>query len=100
MNIPEKLKKEIIDDLKISTFTPDYQDAVLKRLEEVILDKANLEVIKSLSEEKRNELEKLLAGEDDEQITNFFISASPNFLDLIEHSAKSVVSRFKELKIA
>jgi succinate dehydrogenase flavin-adding protein (antitoxin of CptAB toxin-antitoxin module) len=100
MNISEELKKEIIADLKIDNLAPDYQDTVLNRLEEIILDKANLEIIKSLSEEKREELSKLLEEENDEKITAFLFQTKPDFPILVEDAAKFVVSRFKELQVA
>jgi len=82
----------IIEELGLSDLPVDAQLDLLTQMTESLIKRITIGVLEKLSEEERNEFEKIQENEDPEAMDAFLKEKIPNY----EEFVKNIVDEFKE----
>ena len=86
------LRKNILVELGLQELTEDRKLDLLSKMSDLIQKRVLLRAIKSLSVDDKQEFDRLLGAENEQQIFRFLISKVPN----IEEITDEEVIKFKE----
>lgn len=93
----EELRQIILKDLKIGFLPLDVQDKILEKLGVNIIKKLTLVILKNLSEETKDEFEKLSDSGDEIKLREFLKNAIPNLEELTQKTIKETIDEYKEI---
>ncbi|MFP4539305.1 MAG: DUF5663 domain-containing protein [Candidatus Paceibacterota bacterium] len=88
----EQQKNDLLEEFDLKNLPEEAQSRILQAMTETLLKKITLRVLEELSEEERDEFEKVREQEDAERTENFLREKLPNYDEILEE----VVSDFKK----
>ncbi|MFP4022255.1 MAG: DUF5663 domain-containing protein [Candidatus Paceibacterota bacterium] len=88
----EQQKNDLLEEFDLKNLPEEAQSRILQAMTETLLKKITLRVLEELSEEERDEFEKVREQEDAEKTENFLREKLPNYDEILEE----VVSDFKK----
>lgn len=87
------LQKNIIKDLGIDKFPQEQQEKMLLSIGRIIYQSVLLRVMGELNDKEKEEFEKLLTGQvEEEKVLNFLAEKIPNLNEVVEEE----VAKFKK----
>ncbi|MBI4121131.1 MAG: hypothetical protein HY457_02660 [Parcubacteria group bacterium] len=96
--LQSNLQSKIATELGVGNLPPESQKRIIARLGEIILQRATMNILDVLPEEKRGEFGKLAAGDDQSAVEAFLKQFVPNADELVNAAIKQEVEAFKGFK--
>lgn len=94
---PEMIRQLVVDALNIGRLTPAEQDKVMNDLGAVLIKRATYAVLKELSQEDFDRIDKLADQEKDQEMAEAIQKSVPNAQTIMEEAIKSGVEEYKKL---
>jgi len=91
----EKIKQKIAESLDLLSFTKDQQDKIIQGLMNNVSSAVNISVLDQLSQEEKNELEKLSGNE--EATSDYLKNKIKDLPLLIEEVTKETIDNFRKM---
>ncbi|MBI4118120.1 MAG: hypothetical protein HY455_01080 [Parcubacteria group bacterium] len=96
--LQSNLQQKIATELGVGSLPPESQRRIIARLGEIILQRATMNILDVLPQEKRGEFGKLAAGEDQGAVEMFLKAHVPNAEELVNAAIRQEVEAFKGFK--
>jgi len=96
MKPQDELRKNIAEELGITSMPPEAQEQVIGKLGELALKQVAINALEQLPEEKRAEFDALTKSEDPEKMQTFLAEHIPNFNEMVDQTVKEEVTKFKQ----
>jgi len=97
------LKKNIIVELGLQNLSQDRQLELLNKMSDLIQKRVLLRAIKSLSVEEKQEFDKILGKENEQEIYRYLIGKVPNIDEITDEEVikfkEEVIGHVKKLNI-
>lgn len=93
------LEQNIITVLNLQALDDEKKIALIDKMAEVVQKRLTLRVLDEMSEQDKNEFEKILDSSPD-NVSEFLQKVFPNFLEMVQEEVvrlkKELINRFKE----
>ncbi len=88
----DTLQQNIIQDLGLQDLPQETQIKLLTQMTESVLKRITVQVLERLSEQEREEFDKLQEAGDANKVNEFLMSKIPDYEDMVQ----KIVAEFKE----